>query len=181
MRRKARLLDGASFRYFNAPFVIGDRNATGLKMALQESTNSGQVYAFEIRQGEYGRGVVKALQIIADQGNHPLVFHCSAGKDRTGILAAILLGTLGVSDKDIIRDYTLSAPYMKLHSARLSEDQQIAQFLRDLPAFIHEAAAESMALFLSGLRRDYGSAWGYVSAHGGDPALREGLKKALLV
>ena len=41
-------------------------------------------------------------------GPLPLVFHCSAGKDRTGIAAALLLDLLGVSRQDIIDDYLLS-------------------------------------------------------------------------
>ena len=53
-----------------------------------------------------------SLELIADRNNHPLVFHCSVGKDRTGVLAAMLLAAAGVMDEDIIHDYTLSAPFM---------------------------------------------------------------------
>ena len=181
VRRTGRRLDGEGFRHFNVPFVTGEADDQGIPTALRESTNLGQVYLSEIRHREYGSRVVRALQIIADQRNHPLVFHCSAGKDRTGILAAILLGTLGVSDEDVIRDYTLSATYMKRHIARLSGDPRIAHFLRGLPAFAHEATADSMALFLAGLRRDYGSVWGYMTAQGADQSLQQRLEKALLV
>jgi protein-tyrosine phosphatase len=38
----------------------------------------------------------------------PLVFNCAAGKDRTGVAAALLLGVLGVDEDDIIEDYCLS-------------------------------------------------------------------------
>lgn len=38
----------------------------------------------------------------------PLVFHCTAGKDRTGFAAALLLGALGVSRDDIVQDYLLT-------------------------------------------------------------------------
>ena len=38
----------------------------------------------------------------------PLVFHCTAGKDRTGFAAALLLGALGVSRDDILHDYLLT-------------------------------------------------------------------------
>lgn len=40
-----------------------------------------------------------------------VVFHCSAGKDRTGVLAAILLLLLGVGEEDIIADYQVSHTY----------------------------------------------------------------------
>ena len=42
---------------------------------------------------------------VTDPANHPVVFHCTAGKDRTGIFAALLLRIAGVSDEDIIADY----------------------------------------------------------------------------
>lgn len=38
----------------------------------------------------------------------PLVFHCTAGKDRTGFAAALLLGALGVAHDDIVHDYLLT-------------------------------------------------------------------------
>ena len=38
----------------------------------------------------------------------PMVFHCTAGKDRTGFAAALLLGALGVSRDDIVQDYLLT-------------------------------------------------------------------------
>ena len=50
---------------------------------------------------------------IADADRLPLVFHCSAGKDRTGVLAAVLLSVLGVSDDDIAADYALSRAAMR--------------------------------------------------------------------
>ena len=40
-----------------------------------------------------------------DPDNHPLLFHCTAGKDRTGFVAAVLLGLLGVDRPHVIRDY----------------------------------------------------------------------------
>lgn len=41
----------------------------------------------------------------------PLVFHCSAGKDRTGVMSAVLLRSLGVSREDVITDYLLTRRY----------------------------------------------------------------------
>lgn len=38
----------------------------------------------------------------------PLVCHCAAGKDRTGVAAALILSLLGVSDELIIEDYLLT-------------------------------------------------------------------------
>ncbi len=52
--------------------------------------------------------VVLFLKIISDSVNKPVSFGCSAGKDRTGIISAILLSLLEVRDDQIIEDYCLS-------------------------------------------------------------------------
>lgn len=54
-----------------------------------------------------------ALEEIAStlQKKENVLFHCTAGKDRTGILACILLSLCGVSDEDILADYQVSATY----------------------------------------------------------------------
>jgi protein-tyrosine phosphatase len=55
--------------------------------------------------------VVETLSVIADPASGPVLFHCMAGKDRTGIAAALLLRLLGVDDETIQRDYLLTNPY----------------------------------------------------------------------
>ena len=51
------------------------------------------------------------FQLIADEKNLPLVIHCTAGKDRTGVAIAMLLSMLGVPDDVIAADYSLSNIY----------------------------------------------------------------------
>ena len=58
--------------------------------------------------------ICESLAILTDPDAYPAMMHCSAGKDRTGILSAIILGVLGVSDETIIEDYALSGPAMML-------------------------------------------------------------------
>jgi protein-tyrosine phosphatase len=53
-----------------------------------------------------------AVEVLASTDRLPAVFHCSAGKDRTGVLAALVLSVLGVAGDDIAEDYHLSAPAM---------------------------------------------------------------------
>jgi protein-tyrosine phosphatase len=55
-----------------------------------------------------GEGIALALRTVADPAAAPVVFHCVAGKDRTGLVAAFTLHVLGVSDDDIADDYALS-------------------------------------------------------------------------
>ncbi len=55
----------------------------------------------------------------------PTAFHCFAGKDRTGVAAALILKTLGVSDEEIYADYLETIP------ARKKENQEILDYLQD--------------------------------------------------
>ena len=54
------------------------------------------------------RALGESLRLFGAAETYPAVFHCAAGKDRTGILAALVLGLLGVPDEVIAEDYALS-------------------------------------------------------------------------
>ena len=113
--------------------------------------------------------------------NHPLVFNCAIGKDRTGILAAVLLSALGVDDEDIIEDYVLSGPYMVELLKRKVEWPEIAAAEKVLPDYFWGAVPESMEMLLSALRKEYGSIRHYIEAYSADSSLISRLEKALLV
>lgn len=174
-------LNELKVKYFSVPLaVMIDIDDTKEKELFRGFSNSGQIYLHHIRKKEYGKRVVEALEIIADVDNLPLVFHCSAGKDRSGILAAIVLGVMGVADEDIIEDYTLTAQYMKEFIERWDDDPITADINRNLPEYQLKASPESMALFLSTLQKEYGSARGYIEAQGADLSLFDRLERALL-
>ena len=74
---------------------------------LEASATLGERYEFIL--GTAGSQFVVALRLIAEAGHRPLVFQCMAGKDRTGLLAALLLGLLGASQETIVADYARSS------------------------------------------------------------------------
>ena len=66
---------------------------------------------------------------VADASKLPVLFHCSAGKDRTGIMAALLLDILGASREDIFDDYLQSqrnSPHLKVNRTWLEAAFKIA-------------------------------------------------------
>lgn len=181
-QREIDLLGELGARYHNVPFRPSSPEAGKQETELfRDATHMGELYLYRIRQPELGQKLVDSLELIADRNNHPLVFHCSLGKDRTGLLAALLLAAAGVTDGDIVDDYVLSAPFMPAIRDRLTNDPAATQEVKELPAFQWEALAESMGRFLALLRQEYGSAAGYLKAQGADHSLPRRLEEALLV
>ncbi|MBL7490193.1 tyrosine-protein phosphatase [Frankia sp. AgB1.9] len=67
-----------------------------------------------------GDSVSTAIGLIADEANGPTLFHCAAGKDRTGVLAAVVLSIVGVEREAIIEDYLATNDRIHLIETRLS-------------------------------------------------------------
>ena len=107
---------------------------------------------------EGSSSLARAVHVLAEPGALPAVFHCSAGKDRTGILAALVLGFLGVPRDVIVEDYALSAEAMIALLDRLKQEyaESVAEVERYAPAVI-SVAPESMAAFLDELGHEHGS------------------------
>jgi protein-tyrosine phosphatase len=176
------LLKDIGVRYYNIPFLPDNTLFFKEEQELYSRvSNMGEVYLHRLWHKSYGKRVVESLEIIAKSDNHPLVFHCGVGKDRTGILAAILLAAIGVADEDIIEDYTLTAPFIIDIRNRVMNDPKTPEDIKNLPDFAWEAAPESMASLLATLRQEYGSITGYLQTMGADASLVPRLEGALLV
>ncbi len=65
-------------------------------------------YRKMVEDDEASGNVCRALRLIMNNEQGCSLFHCVAGKDRTGILAMLILGILGVSEEDIMEDYMLT-------------------------------------------------------------------------
>ena len=124
--------------------------------------------------------IAEALAILSDPSAYPAMFHCSAGKDRTGVLAAVLLGLLGVPDDTIVADYSLSATAMHrlVDHYRNAYPDAGEQLSRIAPAMV-AADPEAMSAFLAGVRDDYGTFDEYADAIGVGSAVRY-IRAALL-
>ncbi|HUY20788.1 MAG TPA: tyrosine-protein phosphatase [Acidimicrobiales bacterium] len=107
---------------------------------------------------EGSASLTRAVHVLAEPGALPAVFHCSAGKDRTGVLAALVLGFLGVPRPVIVEDYALSAEAMVALLARLEAEYADAaeEVGRYAPAVI-SVAPETMDGFLDSLQDEHGT------------------------
>jgi len=167
---------GATHREIREKMFSGGLEKTEMTQLLVEGnrhfvTDDSQVY------GEF-------LRSLADSDNLPTLFHCTAGKDRAGFAAAIVLLSVGVPEKEVVRDFMLSNVYnaawveQKLWKARVFSLFRIdPEALRPLlgvePAYI-EAALDSM-------KKEYGSIDNYLrEGLGVDDVVRQQLRNALL-
>ncbi len=120
----------------------------------------------------------RALEVLADDGSGPVVFHCVSGKDRTGLLAALLLALLGVPEADIVEDYART---------ELATDRFLADWRAEHPGGeqpwlgFGRAPADVMRLFLVEMSERYGSVRAYAERLlGADAELVAALRRNLL-
>ncbi|WP_372471909.1 tyrosine-protein phosphatase [Micromonospora trifolii] len=104
-------------------------------------------------------GLAEAVGLIADSANAPVVVHCVAGKDRTGIVCALALAVVGIDDADITADYALSSAASARYSAWLAS---VTPGGVDVPAPFLSSPAEAMQIFLDELRAGHGSVEAYL-------------------
>ena len=94
------------------------------------------------------------------------VYHCAAGKDRTGVVSAILLGVLGVPDEIIVADYAATQENLDAIIDRLMATEGYQTMLSALPPDTLHANPETMLVFLERMRGAHGSMADYAKAAG---------------
>jgi protein-tyrosine phosphatase len=123
---------------------------------------------------------VAALELIAAEDSLPLAFHCNAGKDRTGVIAALVLGCVGVTHEAIVADYAESARRLEPILARLRTDPTLAPSKEAWPPRRLGAAPETMRRFLEMLEERFGGAAAWARSAGVTDATLATLSRALV-
>jgi protein-tyrosine phosphatase len=121
-----------------------------------------------------------AFKVLAIPGALPAVFHCAAGKDRTGILAALLLGGLGVDHDVIVADYALTAAAMvRMRIWVEANYPEMSTRMGETPSFMLAAHPTAMLNTIDALVTDHGSIRNYLSSIGVGTALLDHLADTL--
>ena len=109
------------------------------------------------------------------RSSEPLVFHCTAGKDRTGYAAALILLALGVPRATVMRDYLLTNELYRMPRAG---DPRLS---REVLQVLWRVQAEYLHTALQAVDEDFGGLPAYLSQQLGlDPAAREQLQRTYL-
>ena len=119
--------------YINLPFISD--NVLDLRTVQDEGFIPEQFYKNLV---DYRDMVCKIMKYILDHKKGTLLFHCQAGKDRTGVLAMILLGNCGVSKYDIIANYEVTHTYLK-DKVELHIEKGLEELEYSRPAWIEAA------------------------------------------
>ena len=157
-------LENMGADYINIP-IIPDGGSDQLSRLVGDTGISGKRYLGYLEFGP--DSWLKIFEILANKDSLPLVLHCTAGKDRTGVSTAFLLSVLGV-DRDLIEaDYKLT---------NLDTERQ-ADFIENSGGFPEGVDREAMILaagvpedamkvFLDGVESRWGSVLGYLEEIG---------------
>ena len=165
-------LDGLADRTTRISLLTGDLAALPLELDA--------IYRYMI--DECGDSIGEAIKALSEGGALPALVHCSAGKDRTGIVVALVLAVLGVPDEVIAADYELSAVYLDAeHTPAIAQLQASTGLGSELTGSLLSSPAALMLDVLGWVRAGDGSVDGYLFDHGLARADLERLRAAMLV
>ena len=127
---------------------------------------------------KFAPNFAEALAAIADAPDGAVVFHCAGGKDRTGLVAALLLRLAGAPVDEVARDYAMTFERRRRGpdrwvEAAADEDE------RSMRLFMQHTPPESMQRAIEQLEREHGSVEAFLVDAGLDGARIEQLRKRL--
>lgn len=150
--------------YHHLP-ILPDGSAERLSQVVGMTGISGQRYLGYLEFA--GPPLAKLFELLAGAENLPLVIHCVAGKDRTGIAIALLLATLGVDRPLIEADYRLTNLDVGRHLGAIEASGALPKGMsRDAMALVAGVPEDAISVFLDGLDERYGGPIAYLRSIG---------------
>ena len=145
--------------------VIPEGGSDKLSQLVGDSGISGKRYLGYLEFGS--ESWIRLFDILSDPGSGPIVLHCTAGKDRTGVSTAFLLSVLGVSRQVIEADYKLTNLDVPRQADFIEQTTGFPEGM-NREAMLHAAGVpeEAMRDFLDGLEARWGGAIGYLQSMG---------------
>jgi protein-tyrosine phosphatase len=171
-----------------APHVVGGHPVVVRRMPLLDRLGSlpkgwtlADLYLRVV--DERGPRLAATVGALAEPGALPAVVHCTAGKDRTGIVVALVLSAVGVDDDTIAQDYALTAQYLTggyVAEARERMQRMDRQGGGSNTAAHFSCEPELILAVLARVRELSGDAGTYLVGHGLPDAHLAGLRAALV-
>ena len=152
------------------------------RIALVPSMNS--LYSSMVENEFSKMRMGQLIKEIVNYDNGAILFHCTSGKDRTGMVAAILCSILGVSREDIFDDYLRSLEHAEWESAIMKEefiDEGASEAVADKLKQFFMIDREYLETFFNTIEKNSGSVEAYVKdVYGIDDAMISKFKERML-
>lgn len=130
----------------------------------------------------HGARLTRAVRAIAASGEAPTVVHCTAGKDRTGLVIGLTLAAVGVDQRDVVADYAMTENLLAGEWTDAMTEQMrargLTQGVDDDP--INASPAALMRASLESITQSHGGVREYLLAHGMTAAELDDLRTALV-
>ncbi|MDF3312718.1 tyrosine-protein phosphatase [Rhodococcus sp. T2V] len=169
-------LDGVGHRGLHLPVYEGEIDLDGANYDLAT------VYREMI--AKHGQRLTRAVRAIAASGDAPTVVHCTAGKDRTGLVIALTLTAVGVDRRDVVADYAMTEIMLAGDWSLAMAEKMRSRGLPDAVDVDHLVGASPAALMratLDSITHSHGGVREYLLAHGMTAAELDDLRAALVV
>ncbi len=167
-------LTSRSPRFHHLPLFDGDVSEG--RSQAEEMTLADRYFGM----AEFAKEPIARVVSTLAHSDAPAVYHCAAGKDRTGVISAILLGLLDVHDEVIVTDYAASHDQLDSIIDRLMQTEGYQQMFEQLPPDTLHAEPATMVSLLERLRQKYGGMVGYAHEIGVSEQAIERLRVRLL-
>lgn len=113
----------------------------------------------------FGDAFKRVFQVLLENSDESVLFHCMVGKDRTGILSALILSALGVSEETILEDYSLTNESFDKIKTAFAGNEGRGEMMNINPDSIQallEARPEYLAAFFAEVDKEFGSVDDYL-------------------
>ena len=166
------LPEDGSMTYDHYPIVHGEFDPVDAMERMQKGDISWLTEDFVIKRyikkiDDFADVWGEIINTLSDPENRPLVFHCTAGKDRAGACAAIILLALGVPEDIVIYDHGLSNVYIADALEMIHERIKALGIDPDDVAPYFTAPRNAIVAFVNHIRETYGSAADYLRTKAG--------------
>ncbi|MGM7678601.1 tyrosine-protein phosphatase [Microbacterium sp. A94] len=125
--------------------------------------------------------IITAVRAVMEGAQDGVYFHCAAGKDRTGVVAALVLDVLGVPHPLIVEDFLLTDQGIESILSRLRAVPGYDQILSGRTLEQHRPRKDKIEALLESLMQDWVGAEGWLIAHGLEQDVIERFRALMIV
>lgn len=169
----------AGIEYRHIPlFDLSGETLASVATALEADVRA----AYRQMAEQAGPAIASVVSVLTSPGPRPgpVLVHCAAGKDRTGIVVAVLLAALGVPDEVVVADYMATAERIAAVRAALSGRPPYQDAARSAPRSAPPMTPVAIEAVLDAVGHEPGGARGYLTRFGVGPDLLAWLEQVML-